>query len=460
MSERGGDRPERPGRNSPEARAFRAERAAQVRRGVAIKRDTADEITRLLKLADTQIRAELAGQPSDYKQWYLPRIRQAVQQHLGAAGEGSEKAILAGAKEAHQAGAELIDKPLLAGGIRVTANLPQIDGQQLGAMRLFMTDRIKDITTETVNRANTQLGLVVIGAQAPNDAVKAISASIEGGRSRVVNIVRTELGTVYAAASQARQEQAAAVLPELQKQWRRSGRRRSRPSHDLADGQVKPVNEPFEVGGAKLMFPRDPAAPAKHRVNCGCTSLPYLRDWEVKHPNEQPFGKGEIADQNRRNVEVLRRAEKVDFIAKTLAAPGRPQGRSITLGQYPEAIAAKLALRGITPPGRDILLSDRAISHMVRDKKSVPLPQKLLRDLPYLMPEPMAVLLDRKEPGVLIFVLPVKGDRRLAKLVVKLGRAESNLRHRRGNHVASGGLVSRNDLADLNAYELLSGKLK
>ncbi|HID24504.1 MAG TPA: hypothetical protein EYP14_19190, partial [Planctomycetaceae bacterium] len=46
-----------------------------------------------------------------------------------------------------------------------------------------------------------------------------------------------------------------------------------RPTHAAADGQVRKLSEPFDVGGHKAMYPGDPALPAAERVNCRCVLL-------------------------------------------------------------------------------------------------------------------------------------------------------------------------------------------
>ena len=115
------------------------------------------------------------------------------------------------------------------------------------------------------------------------------SGGIEGGRGRAMTIVRTELGRAYSTATQQRFEQATSVLPGLKKQWRRSGKVHSRIAHDLADGQIRDVTEPFDVGGVQLRYPRDPKAPPSATVNCGCSSLPYMESWDVRQPGRQPF---------------------------------------------------------------------------------------------------------------------------------------------------------------------------
>ena len=82
----------------------------------------------------------------------------------------------------------------------------------------------------------------------------------------------------------------------MKKQWRRSGKAHSRLEHDTIDGQIREVDKPFTLGnGIELMHPRDPKAPAKETINCGCDSLPFMEEWEVKTPGKKPFSAEEIA---------------------------------------------------------------------------------------------------------------------------------------------------------------------
>lgn len=57
------------------------------------------------------------------------------------------------------------------------------------------------------------------------------------------------------------------------KEWMAAGDSRTRDSHYVADGQRRPLDVPFDVGGAKMARPLDPTAPAREVVNCRCTLL-------------------------------------------------------------------------------------------------------------------------------------------------------------------------------------------
>ncbi|MCM3699202.1 phage minor head protein [Paenibacillus macerans] len=60
------------------------------------------------------------------------------------------------------------------------------------------------------------------------------------------------------------------------KKWRSAGGNRTRKTHKKANGQVKPLDEPFEVGNSKLMYPGDPSGEAKEIANCRCTMQSVL----------------------------------------------------------------------------------------------------------------------------------------------------------------------------------------
>lgn len=55
------------------------------------------------------------------------------------------------------------------------------------------------------------------------------------------------------------------------KKWRSANQKRTRKTHKKANGQVKPLDEPFEVGKDKLMHPGDPTGSAEEIMNCRCT---------------------------------------------------------------------------------------------------------------------------------------------------------------------------------------------
>lgn len=58
-----------------------------------------------------------------------------------------------------------------------------------------------------------------------------------------------------------------------------------RTSHETAGTQQRPLEVPFEVGGASLMYPGDPSGPVEEVANCRCTMFP-VKDLEETTPEQ------------------------------------------------------------------------------------------------------------------------------------------------------------------------------
>lgn len=279
---------------SERQKAFTAARNRIVRAQVGLMRGTRDDISRLLTETLEAIKTVLAGQPTDFERWSLTQLSAEIRQQLAVFGQQAGGAISTAAGKAWQLGEDLVDKPLDTAGVRISALLPRLDTGQLTGMRTFMVDRIRDVATEAANKITTELGLVVIGAKSPSEAIGAVTQILgESSRTRATGIIRTELGRAFSYATQKRMEDAAGRVPGLKKQWRRSGKLHPRLHHDLADGQVREIDQPFVLkpfgrAPVELMYPRDPKAPVGEVVNCGCVSLPFKDDWKVTHPGRAP----------------------------------------------------------------------------------------------------------------------------------------------------------------------------
>jgi SPP1 gp7 family putative phage head morphogenesis protein len=110
-----------------------------------------------------------------------------------------------------------------------------------------------------------------IGAAGIAESVKKKFNEISNGRAKT--IARTETGAAYGFARQASLE----ATTIQYKQWLATPDARCRPSHVAADGQVVPMNVPFKVGGASLMYPCDPSGPLDEIINCRCVQLAVVR---------------------------------------------------------------------------------------------------------------------------------------------------------------------------------------
>lgn len=467
------DPPKPPETAAERTRAFLAERARQLRAGAHVTADTKAEVVRVLKQAQQEVAATLAAAPTDWQLYHLTHLKAEIARALAAAEAGLSAAVTEGLDRGWRAGVALVDAPLAAAGVALTAQLAATDTRRLEAMTAFCTDRIKNVAATVVNRINGELGLAMVGGKTPFQAAQAVAGILQkGGIDRAVTIVQTEVGAAFSAATQARQEQARAVLPGLRKQWRRSGKTHSRLTHDLADGQIRDVNEPFLVGGQPVMFPRDTAAPAKERIRCGCTSLPHMAHWGMSHPLDKPFSPSELdASPAKRRLEDAK-ATHYDTWAKSMVdkskagvagGTNRRDGTVKTAGTLLPEVDAFLRAKGIQPLTQEVAVSDRMLHHFVRDSKNAAgksIPFRVARRLPQTLAKPQAVLWDKRDPGTLHYITAVGGgEKRLARITVKVNHTVDRAKLNRHNFVISAGLVNKTTLADVKAYEMVTGAL-
>ena len=118
-----------------------------------------------------------------------------------------------------------------------------------------------------------QLSLTKPKASEPEVIAKAIAKKIGGVNSisRAMTIARTETHkaantTQYTKAEWAAQESGLKVEVE----WIATNDGRVRDNHRHADGQKRPIGQPFNVGGEAMRYPSDPRASAKNTINCRC----------------------------------------------------------------------------------------------------------------------------------------------------------------------------------------------
>lgn len=262
-------------------KAFNAERGRQLRKRKELQEELYQQIEQLIKAAELEIMAQLSSNPSEWQTWQLRKLKSEVDRLMRDLGLQSEVLVNDSANRAWQAGIDLIDKPLQAAAVEVVGVLPAINTQQLEAIRYFMVDKIKDITSDAAKAIGQQLGLAAMGALDLNKLRESIAKRLtDNADYRAQQVIQTELGRLYGVSTQARMEQAAEHVPALKKMWRKSNRRVPRLSHAAANNQVRPVDKPFMIGTTEMMHPHDPKAPASEVIKCGCMMLPHMDEWD------------------------------------------------------------------------------------------------------------------------------------------------------------------------------------
>lgn len=125
-------------------------------------------------------------------------------------------------------------------------------------------------------------GVLTRGDTGGAGAARAVRRLYRGwSGSRVARIAVAEaLQAAAVAQHEAAISAEAAVTYKVERTWHNVGDTNVRETHVTANGQRRPLDQPFLVGGHLLKHPRDPSGPSQEIINCRCSET-YRR---IKSP--------------------------------------------------------------------------------------------------------------------------------------------------------------------------------
>lgn len=211
------------------------------------------------------------------------------------------------------------------------------DAETFAAERLLWAQRhaasqVKGVTDSVRTLINRRVQRALQRNTPPRELAKQLQ-QVLGGQSAVARanrIARTEL---HNAASYGQFQEASRLQQRTGqryvKVWRSTRDPRTRRTHRLADGQSRPINDPFVVGGREMMHPGDSNGGPANVINCRCTMTVV--------PERAAALDG--------NPVVRRTSRGVRAELGQLHLEGRNTGRMLQLqrgGELPERAAGKL----------------------------------------------------------------------------------------------------------------------
>ena len=247
------------------------------RRFITLDRETAALALEYLRAMKARLQLELTTAEA-FNAFRLTELTTAVDR-LIVEYEAQLISLTTGAiRDSARLGALSVVEPLQSAGL--TVGFFQPSPAQLNVVLDFSADLIRGITAETRKIINSEIKMAALGERSTISAMQAINdkLGIPSGRKppasgiayRGERIVRTEVGRVFNLSTHSQQLATAQSVPGLEKAWLATGDGRTRLTHLIAHGQQVPVNRPFIVGGAELMYPLDPAGPPQETINCRC----------------------------------------------------------------------------------------------------------------------------------------------------------------------------------------------
>ena len=301
-----------------ERRAY-ARKLQQITRNFnRLERATLQQSIKLLKDVRNQVAGQLTG--TDFSQFRVAEQQKAIDAIIAEYEEQARDMASDASLQAYKLGGQSVIDPLKAANVKVSFFRPS--KAQVDVLTQFSADLIGGkIAPELRHSINRSIQLNALGGNSSIDAMKDITQAlfksnrpptarepVKGIAYEAERILRTETNRAYSIATNAQQEKLAEDVPGLQKQWLATGDNRTRLSHLNAHGDIVDVGEPFVVGGAKLMFPLDPAGPPQETINCRCRSITVIPEIG---PLESPLDAEIEAEKARRAKDEKAKVEKV-----------------------------------------------------------------------------------------------------------------------------------------------------
>lgn len=221
-------------------------------------------------------------------------LRDDISERIGIFERRMSGVISKGQDVSFVSGAGLTDDILRTAGVQFGS--PMISEELLVATKELTTDLITGFGDEMRNDIAKSLRRSVLTGDDAFSAARKIDKLIgtkgRGYMNRADTIARDQIGRAFSVARQTKDSEVVKQVPDLRKRWRNSQDVLVRPSpryphqsryrwnHREAHNQIRKVDEPFDVSGEALMYPRDPSGSAENILGCRCQSVPYMEEWE------------------------------------------------------------------------------------------------------------------------------------------------------------------------------------
>ena len=249
-------------------------------------------ILRLLEQVNREIVADIAqAGTGSYNSIRLQALKTQVDRAMEQFSRQASSEIATLQANAYESTALSVDSTVAAGTGSIVVH-PVIDRASLQVVQGYTADLITGLSRDASAKINAAIQRAYLGGTDIAGLTKQLGSALTGGKfsglftdvgDRAMSIATNEVMRVQSLASVARIKDLATRNRELKKRWLHIPVARvPRISHLLANKQVRKPDEPFEVGGEALMYPRDPSGSAENTINCHCLVQPYLDADQLK----------------------------------------------------------------------------------------------------------------------------------------------------------------------------------
>lgn len=147
---------------------------------------------------------------------------------------------------------------------------------------------------------NAEISRGIANGYSYNDITRNVLKKADMGVGRALRITRTEGHRIQQQSRWEAMMKAKERGADIVKQWDSTMDKKTRPNHVKLDGQIREVEEPFEVNGKQAMYPAGFGVPHED-INCRCVMLQRAR-WAL--------GEDEVTKMNNETKEIVKIDEK------------------------------------------------------------------------------------------------------------------------------------------------------
>lgn len=269
-----------------------------------------------------------------------------------------------------------------------------------------------------------------------------IAMHSEADFNKSYRIARTEGGRVQTEAKFECMKRAKANGADVVKEWDSTMDSRTRDTHVQLDGQIKELEEPFEIGGMKAMYPHGFGI-ASEDINCRCAILERAR-WAIE--DNEGFTKnidGDIVEfKNIKDYQDYKQ-KYFDFYAKSviISKTVNEEVKNVKyigkldknkLGEYAKIITTD-----------EVVLTDERKQHILEDHANDY--EKIVQNIDRVVLNPNEILEDSKNKDTLFFI--GKLDKNNLNVIVRLNT--TNNKEHPQNSVMTAWIIRNSNLKKL-----------
>lgn len=163
------------------------------------------------------------------------------------------------------------------------AAIKQIIAEDKNILPFKKLNKAKDIKWNFQSIKNEVAKGIIEGESMNKIAIRLSTVIPNRNKSMLKTHARTMVTSAQNAGRLARFQDAQNKGIEMEKEWFCTLDGRTRDTHRLLDRQRRPIDEPFEVEGFKIMYPADPHAHPSMVYNCRCTMNSYMKKYPPKY---------------------------------------------------------------------------------------------------------------------------------------------------------------------------------